>query len=164
MSWDRFVKLFHWSLATGIVANYFFLEEGDQPHEWLGYLLCGLVVARLIWGFYGPASAQFSSFLARPAVAMREIRSLNTSHELPNTHTAAGGYQLVLVMFLVLGLGITGWIHDLDAFWGEDWPADLHEYMANALIILAGVHVLAIGWMQLGLNMPIIQRMWFSRR
>ena len=53
------------------------------------------------------------------------------------SHTAAGGYQLVLVMTLVAGLGITGWMHDLDAFWGEDWPAEVHELLANALLTLA---------------------------
>jgi len=164
MSWDRFVKLFHWSLATGIVANYFILEEGDQAHEWLGYALCVLVVARLIWGFCGPSNAKFSSFLGSPTTVINEIRSLKSTHELPQTHTVAGGYQLLLVMFLVFGLGVTGWVHDLDAFWGEDWPADFHEYMANTLIILALLHVSAVGWMQLGLKMPVIQRMSLFRR
>lgn len=164
MSWDRFVKLFHWSMATGIVANYFFLEDGDQPHEWLGYVLCAFVAARIIWGFYGPTNARFSSFLGSPLTALREVRSLNKSHELPDTHTVAGGYQLLFVMGLVLGLGATGWIHDLDAFWGEDWPADVHEYMATALIILAGVHISAVAWMQLALKMPVLRRMWLFRR
>jgi cytochrome b len=88
---------------------------------------------------------------------------LATAHELPDTHTAAGGYQLVLVMALVAGLGITGWMHDLDAFWGEDWPAEVHELLANALLTLASLHVAAIMWMQWVLKMPIIRRMWFRK-
>ena len=159
MIWGRFIRLFHWSLAAGVVANYFFLEDGDQPHEWLGYALCVFVVARLVWGFKGPPNAKFSSFMGSPKAVYDEIHSLNKTRALPNTHTVAGGYQLLLVIFLVLGLTITGWIHDLDAFWGEDWPADTHKYMANGLIFLASLHVLAVAWMQLRLKLPVIQRM-----
>lgn len=163
MSWDRFVKFFHWSLATGIVANYFFLEDGDQPHEWLGYALCGLVIIRLFWGFRGPSNARFTSFLARPRAVWKEVLSLGRPHELPRTHTAAGGYQLVLIMLLIMGLGVTGWIHDLDAFWGEDWPEDAHEIMANALITLSALHVTTVLWIQFVLKMPVIRRMWIFR-
>jgi cytochrome b len=150
-------------LATGIVANYFFLEDGDQPHEWLGYVLCALIVCRILWGFFGPASARFASFLRRPSTLWQELTGLATAHELPDTHTTAGGYQLILVMILIAGLGITGWMHDLDAFWGEDWPAEVHELLANALIVLASLHVAAIMWMQWVLKMPIIRRMWFRK-
>jgi len=87
MSWDHFVKVFHWSLATGIVANYFFLEDGDQPHEWLGYGLCALIVCRILWGIFGPASARFASFLRRPSTLWQELTGLATAHELPDTHT-----------------------------------------------------------------------------
>ena len=163
MSWDHFVKVFHWSLATGIVANYFFLEDGDQPHEWLGYGLCALIVCRILWCIFGPASARFTSFLRRPSTLWQELTGLATAHELPDTHTTAGGYQLVLVMIFIAGLGITGWMHDLDAFWGEDWPAEVHELLANALLVLASLHVAAIMWMQWVLKMPIIRRMWFRK-
>jgi cytochrome b len=150
-------------LATGIVANYFFLEDSDQPHEWLGYVLCALIVCRILWGFFGPASARFASFLRRPSTLWQELTGLATAHELPDTHTTAGGYQLILVMILIAGLGITGWMHDLDAFWGEDWPAEVHELLANALLVLASLHVAAIMWMQWVLKMPIIRRMWFRK-
>lgn len=163
MSWDRFVKVFHWSLATGIVANYIFLEGGDQPHEWLGYALCVLVITRLFWGFRGPSNARFISFMTRPSAVWKGVLLLRTPHELPRTHTAAGGYQLVLMMLLIMGLGVTGWIHDLDAFWGDDWPEDAHDIMANALITLSALHVTVVLWMQFVLNMPVIRRMWIFK-
>ena len=48
MRWDLYIRLFHWSLASGIVANYLLLEEGETLHEWVGYVVCALVVVRLL--------------------------------------------------------------------------------------------------------------------
>ena len=39
--WDRFVRLCHWSLATGFGANWL-NEGGDPPHRWIGYV--GLLI------------------------------------------------------------------------------------------------------------------------
>ena len=164
MRWDLFIRLFHWSLAAGIVANYFLLEEGEILHEWVGYIACALVASRLLWGFMGPTRARFSAFLRSPSAAFYELRGLTAPHDLPNTHTALGGYQLVLVLALVIGVGLTGWMQDLDAFWGEDWPQDLHELLANALILVACLHVAAALWIHFALKTPSLHRMWFGRK
>ena len=164
MRWDLYIRLFHWSLAAGIVANYFLLEEGETLHEWFGYAVCALVVFRLLWGFVGSTRVRFSTFLKPPHVAFNEMRKLASPHPLPNTHTALGGYQLVLVLALVIAIGLTGWMQDLDAFWGEDWPQDLHELLANALILVACLHVAAVLWIQFALKTPLLHRMWFGRK
>lgn len=44
---------------------------------------------------------------------------------------------------LILALGTTGWLSRLDAFWGEDWPKDLHGLLADALAVLIVIHVTA---------------------
>ena len=163
MRWDLYIRLFHWSLASGIVANYFLLEEGEILHEWVGYIACALVASRLLWGFMGPTRARFSAFLKSPSAAFHEMTELASPHTLPNTHTALGGYQLVLVLALVIGVGLTGWMQDLDAFWGEDWPQDLHELLANALILVACLHVAAVLWIHFVLKTPLLHRMWFGR-
>ena len=163
MRWDLFIRLFHWSLASGIVANYLLLEEGETLHEWVGYVVCALVVFRLLWGFMGPTRARFSAFLKSPSAAFHEMTELASPHTLPNTHTALGGYQLVLVLALVISVGLTGWMQDLDAFWGEDWPQDLHELLANALILVACLHVAGVLWIHFALKTPLLHRMWFGR-
>ena len=35
--WDRFVRVFHWSLVTCIAVNYFVVDDGEVLHRWLGY-------------------------------------------------------------------------------------------------------------------------------
>jgi cytochrome b561 len=54
-------------------------------------------------------------------------------------------------------------MQDLDAFWGEDWPQDLHELLANALILVACLHVAAVLWIHFVLKTPLLHRMWFGR-
>lgn len=112
----------------------------------------------------GPTRARFSTFLKPPNTAFYEMRGLASPHTLPNTRTALSGYQLVLVLSLVIAVGLTGWMQDLDAFWGEDWLQDLHELLANALILVACFHVTAVLWIQFALKPPLRHRMWFGRK
>ena len=43
----------------------------------------------------------------------------------------------------MLSLGFTGWLQGTDAFWGEEWLQDVHEWLANGLLLAAGLHALA---------------------
>lgn len=65
--WDRFVRLFHWSLVSCVLLNYFVLEQGEWQHRWVGYLACALVTARIVWGFIGSRHARFTDFFPKPA-------------------------------------------------------------------------------------------------
>jgi cytochrome b len=51
--------------------------------------------------------------------------------------------MILALMMLVLAVGLTGWMHTLDAFWGEEWLQELHEHAATLLIALATLHALA---------------------
>ena len=92
---------------------------------------------------------------------MREIAS---PHTLPDTHTALGGYPLVLVIAFVIGFVLTGWKQDPAAFLRGNWPRDLHELLANALILVACVHVAAVLWIRFGLKPLLRHRMWLGRK
>ena len=39
--WDLFVRVFHWSLVTCILLNYFVVDDGEDLHQWLGYAATG---------------------------------------------------------------------------------------------------------------------------
>ena len=60
--WDAFVRLFHWSVATLFLLDFWVLEAGDPPHEWVGYAIGFLLLGRVLWGFIGSHNARFSSF------------------------------------------------------------------------------------------------------
>ncbi len=146
--WDRFVRVFHWSLVACVLANGFITEAGEWLHQWLGYTAVALVVARIGWGFVGSAHARFASFFPTPArlrahgAALRQGRQTG---RLPRHegHNPLGALMMLLLMALVLLLGLTGWLQGTDRYWGVEWVATVHEWLANTLLAAAGLHAAA---------------------
>lgn len=142
--WDLFVRVFHWSLVSCIVLNYFVLDDGETLHQWIGYAASALVGARIVWGFVGTPHARFSDFFPTPERLLTHLRGLvggkTTQHW---GHNPLGALMILALMGLVLGLGLTGWMQTLDSFFGEEWLQDLHEVLGNVLITFAGLHAAA---------------------
>ena len=142
--WDRFVRIFHWSLVVCVLLNFSVLGDGDAPHQVLGYLATGLVVARIAWGFIGTAPARFTSFWPTPGRLARHLRALlRREPERHDGHNPLGALMMLTLMALVLALGVTGYAQTTDAYWGEAWLQTLHETLADGLIALAGLHAAA---------------------
>lgn len=142
--WDRFVRVFHWTVVTCVVLNYFVWEEGEWLHEWTGYLAAAFVLARIVWGFVGSRHARFADFFPTPARLQAHLRAVRAgSPEHHWGHNPLGAIMMLLLMTLVLSLGLTGWMQGVDPFFGEDWVQNLHKYLANALVAFAGLHALA---------------------
>lgn len=159
MLWDRFIRLFHWSLALGIALNYWLLEGGDPPHEWLGYGIFALLASRLLWGVIGPANARFSQFVVGPRRILQSLRAPAADYRSHSGHSPLAGWMIVCLLCLVAIVAISGWMQELDAFWGEDWVELLHEYAGHALIAAAAVHVCAVLWIQYRYRLRLIQSM-----
>lgn len=139
--WDLFVRVFHWTLVSTVLLNQFVLEEGETPHEWAGYLAAALVVARIVWGFIGSRHARFSDFFPTPARLLRHVRAVRSGQpEHHWGHNPLGALMMFLLMGLVLALGVTGWMQGTDAYFGEEWLQELHELLAHALLLSAGLH------------------------
>ncbi|MNJ78412.1 Prokaryotic cytochrome b561 [compost metagenome] len=65
---------------------------------------------------------------------------------------------MVLMLALMFGLGVSGFLmEEVDYFWGEELPRDIHEYMANTLLALVGVHIAAAVFESLRMkeNLPL---------
>lgn len=142
--WDPFVRIFHWSLVTCIVLNQFVLEAGETAHEWTGYTASALVLLRLVWGFVGGRHARFANFFPTPQRLGRHLQALRRG-EQPHYdgHNPLGALMMLTLMVLVLSLGLTGWLQTTDAYWGEEWLMELHEWLANGLLLAAGLHAAA---------------------
>jgi cytochrome b len=142
--WDRFVRLFHWSLVTCVMLNEFVLEAGETAHEWVGYAASALVLARIVWGFIGSRHARFADFFPTPARLGRHLRALlRGQHPEYAGHNPLGALMMLALMALVLALGVTGWMQGSDAWFGEEWLMELHEGLAEGLLIAAGLHAAA---------------------
>lgn len=139
--WDRFVRVFHWVLVSCVLLNQFVLEEGETPHEWAGYLAAALVVARIVWGFIGSRHARFSDFFPTPTRLVAHLLAMRSgAPEHHWGHNPLGALMMLLLMGLVLALGVTGWLQGTDAYFGEEWLQELHKWLANGLLLSAGVH------------------------
>ena len=142
--WDRFVRLFHWSLVTCVMLNEFVLEAGETAHEWVGYAASAWVAARIVWGFIGSRHARFSDFFPTPTRLVRHLRALlQGQHPEYAGHNPLGALMMLALMALVLALGVTGWMQGTDAWFGEEWLMELHEDLADALLMAAGLHAAA---------------------
>lgn len=157
--WDPLVRFCHWSLVVAFVGDYFLNEEGDGWHRWLGYYAVVVVLVRLVWGFIGSPAARWSDFWPTPARLVGHTRALlggQSYHRMG--HSPIGALVMVLMLLLMVGLGITGFLmEEVDYFWGEDLPRDIHELMANALLALVCVHIAAavVESVRLRENLPL---------
>ena len=142
--WDRFVRFFHWTVVSCVFLNYFVWEEGEWTHEWTGYLAAGLVVARIVWGFIGSRHARFADFFPTPSRLARHVRTVRSGQlEHHWGHNPLGALMMLLLMGFLLALAVTGWMQGLDAYWGEEWLMNVHEWLGDLLLIAAGLHAAA---------------------
>ncbi|TSJ60294.1 cytochrome B [Starkeya sp. 3C] len=139
--WDPVVRLFHWTVVTGCVLNLFLLEDGELAHKIVGYVVAGALAIRLVWGFIGTKYARFAQFVPSPGRLTTYVTALLRGRE-PRMlgHNPAGAVMMVALMVLLAGVCLTGWMSTLDAFWGEKWLEEVHESLANAILLLALLH------------------------
>lgn len=148
--WDAVVRLFHWTVVTGCVLNLFVLEDGKAAHRMVGYVVAGALAIRLVWGFVGTRHARFADFVPTPGALRSYLAALMKGRE-PRTlgHNPAGAVMMLALMALLAAVSVTGWMMGLDAFWGAEWVEELHEGIANAILVLAAIHAgsaLVEGW------------------
>lgn len=142
--WDRFVRVFHWSLVICMFTNFFVNDEGDTLHQWTGYLATLLVLSRIVWGFIGSRHARFADFFPTVGRIRSHLRCLlSGTPDFHAGHNPLGALMILALIALVLSLSATGYLQTTDRFWGEEWLQELHEQLAGALIGFAGLHALA---------------------
>jgi cytochrome b len=65
--WDPLVRFGHWALVAAFAVAYLSAEEeaGPDPlHVWGGYVVGGIVVLRVLWGFIGSRAMRGSATLS----------------------------------------------------------------------------------------------------
>jgi len=142
--WDPVVRLFHWTLALGCILNLTVLREVEPAHHYVGYAVLAALAVRLLWGFVGTPHARFSDFVVGPRRLASYLLSVARGASPRYIgHNPAGGFMMLLLMLLAAVAGATGWMMQAEEFWGEEWVEEVHEAAANAILLLAIVHVFA---------------------
>ena len=143
--WDPVVRTLHWVLVIAFLANYFVTEEGEQWHEWLGYLAAAAVLVRIAWGFRDTGAARWSAFWPTPRRLAEHVRALvRDGHPAELGHSPIGATVMIAMLASMFALGVTGFMmEEIDYFWGEEWLEQLHGQISDAVAALACVHVAA---------------------
>ncbi|WP_045837590.1 cytochrome b/b6 domain-containing protein [Hyphomicrobium sp. 99] len=143
--WDPFIRVFHWSLVLLFAIAFLTGDEIEWMHLWAGYAIAALVGLRILWGFIGSRHARFSDFVKGPSTIFQYLKQ-STRLEAPRYvgHNPAGGAMIVLLIVMLIGLSITGYLMTTDAFWGSKPMEEVHEALANITLGLVALHVLGV--------------------
>jgi cytochrome b len=143
--WDAPVRIFHWLMVLCFAGAYLTAENDSLRlvHVTLGYTMGGLVAFRLVWGLVGSRYARFSDFVRGPAAVGRYLRSLfagRPEHHIG--HNPAGALGIITLLGATVLLVATGWATDNHV--GGDPTEELHEAVANIMLVLVMLHVVAV--------------------
>jgi len=155
--WDLPTRLVHWGMALLIPFSWWTAENGQMDrHRLSGYLLLGLLLFRLIWGFWGSAPSRFRAFVKGPFSVWRYVRS-EGAREIPG-HNPLGGWSVVAMLGMLslqVGLGLfsvdeegfeSGPLSHLLEFNSGRTVAAVHEKLFWLLVALIALHIAAILW------------------
>lgn len=154
--WDLPIRVFHWSLVAAVMTAVITGQLGGNlmaVHGQAGLVIVGLVVFRLVWGLVGSTHARFLTFLPTP----RKIRAYLRGQWRGVGHNPLGALSVLALLALLAAQATTGlFANDDIAFAGPlvAWVDEalssrltgLHHLLADALLILLGLHVLAIAF------------------
>ncbi|MCR8549676.1 cytochrome b/b6 domain-containing protein [Salipiger sp. P9] len=155
--WDPLLRSFHWSLAGLFAANALFTDAESNLHEWIGYAIGGLLALRLVWGFVGPRSARFASFLPTRSGIRGQLTDLATGRRRVHLmHTPLGALMIYNLLLTLAGIVTTGYMMTTLTFWGVGWVETTHEALVSWAEISVLLHIGAVMLESLrtGVNLP----------
>ncbi len=157
--WDLPTRLFHWLLVLLIIGSYLAVKAGGNWIDWhfrAGYAILALIAFRIVWGFVGGRYARFRSFLFGPRRILAYLRGAPDAPAGPG-HNPLGalsvfamllliGAQAVLGLFANDDIASEGPLASLVSKDTSDFLTSLHLRHELILLVLIGLHVVAIAW------------------
>lgn len=156
--WDGPTRLVHWLLVVLIPFSWGAAEWDNMvAHRVSGYVILGLLLFRLYWGFAGPTSARFASFVKGPAATLAYARKLFDRHakDVPG-HNPLGALSVLAIVAALIVQVVSGlFAVDVDGL--ESGPlsdrvdfdagrafAKVHQLSFTAIQVLVLLHLAAI--------------------
>ncbi|MEO7622355.1 MAG: cytochrome b/b6 domain-containing protein [Gallionella sp.] len=143
--WDAPTRMFHWLQVLSFAAAYWTAdsERLRNYHVALGYILLGLLVFRLLWGFIGTRYARFGSFVFNPKQIITYLLALikgKPQHYLG--HNPAGSVSVWVLLGLGLFICVTGVMALQDN--ASDVVGDLHGVATYIMLGVIGLHLVGV--------------------
>jgi cytochrome b len=169
--WDAPTRLFHWLLVT-CFAGAWVSSASDRwlsIHIFLGYLMLGLIVFRLLWGFTGGHYARFASFVVGPMAAWRYLRDLVARRDAAYLgHNPAASWAIIAMLALGAAVAVTGIftqggeeghgaVSGLLSIGAATGLKKAHEALAILMLVVVGGHLtgVAVGSWLHNENLPL---------
>ncbi|MFC0204071.1 cytochrome b/b6 domain-containing protein [Novosphingobium soli] len=176
--WDPTIRLFHWLLVGLIAFSWWSGEQHDmERHRLSGYAILALLVFRVFWGFAGPRTARFASFVRGPGAVIAYVRELGSRKgHVADGHNPLGGWSVVAMLAaigLMVGAGLfasdvdgieSGPLATYVSFEQSEAAADLHEAVFNVILALTALHVLAVLFYLVWKRQNLVRPMLTGRR
>ena len=154
--WDLPVRIFHWSLVIAVLVAFVTAKLGGDWMDWhgrAGLAIVGLVTFRVVWGLVGSTHARFLSFAPTPA----RLRAYLTGRWHGIGHNPLGALSVFGLLGLLAVQAGTGLFSNDDiTFDGplsgliekarSDSLTGLHHQLSDVLLVLLGLHILAIAF------------------
>ncbi|MDY6943887.1 MAG: cytochrome b/b6 domain-containing protein [Pseudomonadota bacterium] len=107
--WDKFIRLFHWSLVVLVITSYFSGEEEHWIHPYSGYAIVSLLFLRIVWGFVGSQHAKFSDFIYSPKTILTyTVSVLKGQPKRYLGHNPLGGLMVLALLLTLLTVTFSG--------------------------------------------------------
>ncbi len=150
--WDFPTRAFHWALAGAIVTSFVSVRiDKMEVHFTSGSLVLFLILFRVLWGLWGPATALFLQFAPLPA----RIRAWRAGGAIGHSPwgalsvfalLGAVGAQAVAGLFTDDGIYLTGPLRDYVTSAAANDATKLHARLPNLIVVLVALHLAAIAF------------------
>jgi cytochrome b len=139
---DAFTRTWHALLALSFVGAYVTAESEifRLVHVSLGYILGGLLVARVVWGCLGPRHARLMALWGKLRGWSDIVEGLRTGQA--SWRQAQNLYMVTSVVAVLLAIApvvLSGYVSDQE--WTGDWMEDVHEFFGNFMLAAVLAHI-----------------------
>ncbi|QFU01634.1 hypothetical protein FIU83_08290 [Halomonas sp. THAF5a] len=161
--WDIPIRLFHWALVGAVAVSYYTMKTPGAPfvfpveiHARAGLVVLGLLIFRWGWALVGSRHARLRHFLYRPRVVLGYLRALGRGALPPYAgHNPLGGLAVLVMLASLSVQAVSGLflsddiffqapLHDRVASATSDALRTLHHWNGQLLIVLIGLHLVAL--------------------
>jgi cytochrome b len=154
--WDLPTRLFHWSLALGVIALSVSGQLGGGLMSWhgrIGLAVVGLLAFRLTWGLVGSTYARFTQFFPTPA-SIRAYLKGEWHGEGHNPLGALSVFGLLGLLCLQVATGLfanddiafRGPLYDLAGKTLSNQLTAIHHLLSKLVYVLVALHLGAIAF------------------
>lgn len=144
-------------------------------HETVGLTILTLTLWRVLWGFFGSHHSRFSNFVRGPSAIKTYLQGKGSDKSEPAQfgHNPLGALSVLAMLVLLIIQAVTGMFSSDDIMFdgplvplAGDWSGafgEWHEINWTLLLIVIGLHLLAIVFYQKVKGQALIQTMLFGR-